>query len=82
MLWRDGSVGSRPVVGLWRGDKVLLELLAELLELLLGEAGAYLGYGLELLGILVVDRQQKGAVHSRALAPAANMGLLLSRSSE
>ena len=53
---------------------MLLQLLAELLELLLGEAGAYLGDGLELLGILVVDRQQEGAIHPRALAPVVNMG--------
>ena len=52
----DASVDSRPVVGLCRGYKELLQLLAELLELLLGEASAYLGDGLELLGILVVDR--------------------------
>ena len=75
-------MGSRPIVGLWGGHKELLQLLAELLELLLGEASAYLGDGLELLGILVVDCQQKGAKYTRALAPAVNMGSLLGRGGE
>lgn len=59
-----------PVVGLRAGDGVLPQLLAELLQLLLREAGPDLRDGLELLALWVVHRQQERSKHPRPLAPA------------
>ena len=67
-------MGSRPVVGLWRGYKELLQLLAELLELLLGEASAYLGRWSGILSILVVDRPAERRHTLQSACPCNNMG--------
>ncbi len=71
---RPGASGLRgaraPVVGLRPRDHQRPELLGQLHQLLLREAGADLGDGLQLLIVRRVHRQQERAVPARALAPA------------